>query len=151
MIQKSKEQNFCLGGLASMLTEYRPDYQKIAMGLLSYIPDLKKTDRLQEELDRYEQEEERKLYLWKSEETEDMAGVVGMEEEEELVLLRHISINPSYREEGLAYRMLDALEEIVQPKKISGTIETGPLITKWQKYHVQEKKKEQTDQTTEEE
>lgn len=127
----------------NMLVEYKSDYQKIAMGLLSYVPDLKDMSRLQEELDWYKQEEGRKLYLWRSEETGDMAGVLGVEEEEELVLLRHISINPSYREEGLTYRILDALTESVSPKKVTGTIETGGLITKWQKYHVQQKAEEQ--------
>lgn len=126
-----------------MLVEYKSDYQKIAMGLLSYVPDLKEMSRLQSELDWYQQDDGRKLYLWKSEETGDMAGILGVEHEEGLVLLRHISINPSYREEGMAYKMLDALAEKTTPKKISGTIETGALITKWQKLNTQRKNEEQ--------
>jgi riboflavin biosynthesis RibT protein len=133
-----------------MLVEYKSDYQKIAMGLLSYVPDLKDMSRLQSELDWYEQEEGRKLFLWKSEETGDMAGILGIEDNEELVLLRHISINPSYREEGMAYRMLDALAEKVTPKKVTGTIETGALITKWQKYNAERKVSNETSTIEEE-
>lgn len=116
-----------------MLIKYKPDYQKITMGLLSYVPDLKETSRLTNEMNWYSQEDNRQIFLWKSQETGDLAGVIGVEEEEEITLLRHIAINPSYRDEGMAYRMLDALDKISSPKKIVGTLETASLITKWQK------------------
>lgn len=116
-----------------MLIKYKLDYQKITMGLLSYIPDLKDTSRLTDEMDWYDQEENRQLFLWKSDETGDMAGVIGIEEEDEVVILRHISINPSYRDEGMSYNMIEALAEKFEPKKIVGTLETASLITKWQK------------------
>lgn len=115
-----------------MLIKYKPDYEKITMGLLSYVPDLKETSRLKSEMDWYEQEDGRQLYLWKSEETGDMSGVIGVEEED-LILLRHISINPSYRQEGMTYSMLDALAGKYDSKTIVGTLETGPIVTKWQK------------------
>jgi len=116
-----------------MLVRYKADYQKITMGLLSYVPDLKDTGRLTKEMDWYSQEENRQLFLWKSEETGDLAGVIGIEEDEEIVLLRHIAVNPSYREEGMAYRMLNALRSLYASKRIVGTLETASIITKWQK------------------
>lgn len=116
-----------------MLVRSKADYQKITMGLLSYVPDLKDTNRLTSEMEWYNQEENRQLYLWKSDETGDMAGVVGIEVDEELILLRHIAINPSYREEGMAFDILSALSEKFTPKKVVGTLETASLITKWQK------------------
>lgn len=103
------------------------------MGLLSYVPDLKDTYRLTNEMDWYNQEENRQLYLLKSDETGDMAGVVGIEVDEELILLRHIAINPSYREEGMAFDILSALSEKFSPRKVVGTLETSSLISKWQK------------------
>lgn len=114
-----------------MLVEYKADYQKITMGLLSYVPDLKETNRLMKELNWYAQEDNRQLFLWKSEETNDFVGVLGIEVEEEFILVRHISINPSFREEGLAHRLLDVLAAKYAPKQLVGTIETGPLIAKW--------------------
>ncbi|GEK90960.1 GNAT family N-acetyltransferase [Alkalibacterium kapii] len=116
-----------------MLIRYKADYQKITMGLLSYVPDLKDTARLTKEMEWYDQEENRQLFLWKSEETKDLAGVLGIEEDEEIILLRHIAINPSYREEGMAYSMLSALQKMYENKRIVGTIETAALVTKWQK------------------
>lgn len=117
-----------------MLIDYKPDYQKITMGLLSLIPDLKETKHLTAELDWYLKEDNRHLYIWKSEETGDMVGVLGVEEEQGLVLLRHIALNPSYRHEGITYKMLDALSKKAPGKKIMGTLETSAIVSKWQKY-----------------
>ncbi len=115
-----------------MLIEYSDDYKKITMGLLSYISDLKEPVRLEEELEWYNAEETRQLYLWKSDETDNLIGVVGVEVED-LVLLRHLSINPSHRNEGLSYKILDALQARYKDQNIASTLETASLLAKWQK------------------
>ena len=48
-----------------MLYKYKDSYKKIAMGLLSFIPDLKDISHLQTELDWYQKDASRFLYLWK--------------------------------------------------------------------------------------
>lgn len=122
-----------------MLVEYKSDYQKIAMGLLSFVPDLKDTKRLMAELEWYKKEDTRKLFLWRSQETNDFAAVIGIEEEDSVVLVRHIAINPSYRNEKLSFRILQAVSERFLPKKISGTLETVALVTKWQQENARAK------------
>jgi len=126
-----------------MLIAYKPDYQKITMGLLSLIPDLKETKHLTAEMDWYLNEEHRHLFIWKSEETGDMVGVLGIEEEQEgLLLLRHIALNPSYRHEGITYKMLSALSERYPGKRIMGTLETASIVSKWQQTTTKNKKDE---------
>lgn len=115
-----------------MLIAYKPDYQKITMGLLSLIPDFKETQYLTAEMDWYLKEDNRHLFIWKSEETGDMVGVLGVEEEQGLLLLRHIALNPSYRHEGITYNMLNALHELYPDNHIMGTIETASIVSKWQ-------------------
>lgn len=119
-----------------MLVACKKDYKKIAMGLLSFVPDLKDIQRLKDEMDWYDREENRKLYLWSSEETSDFIGIIGIEtsgeEEEGMVLLRHISINPSYRNEGISFEMLNALEKLYPEKKIISTLETGQIVANWE-------------------
>ena len=115
-----------------MLIQYNEDYKKIAMGLLSYVPDLKEPARFEEELEWYEADDTRQLYLWKSKETGNLIGLVGVEVEE-LVLLRHISIDPSYRNEGLSYLILDALQARFKEQTIVSTLETATVISNWQK------------------
>lgn len=125
-----------------MLLDYKNDYEKISMGLLSFVPDLKDVSRLQDEMDWYQSKEDRKLYLWKSEDTQDIIGVIGAEIGNDMILLRHISINPSFRNEGISYKMLEALERRFPQKKIMGTLETSALVAKWE----QEKSKQNQQQ-----
>lgn len=120
-----------------MFIEYDEDYKKITMGLLSYIADLKEPARLEEELEWYAAKDSRQLFLWKSEETDNLIGVVGVEVND-LLLLRHLSINPSYRNEGLSYKILDALQERFSEKNIASTLETASLLSKWQKRTAEE-------------
>lgn len=115
-----------------MLIQYNEDYKKIAMGLLSYVPDLKELSRIEEEIEWYEAEDFRQLYLWKSSETGNLIGIVGVEVED-LVLLRHISIDPSYRNEGLSYKILDAVKDRYSEKTIVSTLGTASIISAWQK------------------
>ncbi|MER2173465.1 MAG: GNAT family N-acetyltransferase [Carnobacterium sp.] len=126
-----------------MLLDYKNDYEKISMGLLSFVPDLKDVSRLQDEMDWYQSKEDRKLYLWKSEDTQDIIGVIGVEIGNDMILLRHISINPSFRNEGVSYKMLEALEHRFLQKKIMGTLETSALVAKWE----QEKGKQNQQQS----
>ena len=115
-----------------MLVVYKKSYEKITMGLLSFVPDLKDIQRLNDEMEWYEREENRHLYLWTSEETNDFIGVIGVEVGGEMVFLRHIAINPSYRNEGISFDILNALEETYPDKKIISTLETGQIVSKWE-------------------
>lgn len=122
-----------------MLIPYNKDYEKITMGLFSYIPHLKEPERLAEELSLYEADDDRSIYLWQNEETKNLIAVVGIEEEEELILLRHIAIDPSFRNEGLTYVILDHLKEKVDEKSIVGTLETASVVSNWQKQKTEDK------------
>lgn len=116
-----------------MLISYNEDYEKITMGLLSYINDLKDPERLSEELNLYEDDPNRHIYLWQSEETRNLIAIIGIEEEEDLILLRHIAVDPSFRNEGLTYVLLDHLSKEVDNKRIVGTLETASVISNWQR------------------
>lgn len=115
-----------------MLVSYKPMYKKITMGLLSLSPDLKEMAYLRTEMDRYLTQENRHLFIWKSEETEDFVGVLGVEEAQGVLLLRHIALNPSYRHEGITYKMLNAVSDAFPETKLMGTIETASIVSKWQ-------------------
>lgn len=121
-----------------MLVSYNGDYEKITMGFLSYISDLKEPSRIEEELNWYNSQENRRIYLWQSEETGNLIGFIGVEEDEDLILVRHIAIDPSFRNEGLTYKILDELEKKYDTKKIIATLETATIISKWQKRQSEE-------------
>lgn len=115
-----------------MLYKYKNDYAKIAMGLLSFIPDLKTLSNLQNELDWYEAQTNRTLFLWKNQ-YGDFSGIVGIEELDDFVLLRHIAVTPTLRDGTLVYTILDALAQRYPKAKIMGNLDTATLLAKWEK------------------
>ncbi len=91
-----------------MLIPYQRDYEKIAMGLLSYMPNEKKVKKLQHTIAQYASDSNWQLYLWKE---DAFIGVIGIEEAEDTTYLQHLCVNPSYRDEGVAKRMVQAVEK----------------------------------------
>ncbi|WP_462411655.1 GNAT family N-acetyltransferase [Neobacillus sp. Marseille-QA0830] len=93
-----------------MLTRYKKTFKKIAMGLLSFMPNEKELPRLQKTIKLYETEQNRQLFLWKSE--EGIIGLIGLLFVDENVRqILHISVNPSHRGEGIGKQMIENLRE----------------------------------------
>lgn len=92
-----------------MLVKYKSAYKKIAMGLISYMPNEKDIKTLQETIERYETDDAWQLFLWKE---EDIVGVAGIHLlDEEHAELCHLSVNPSFRDEGIGKTILAAIRE----------------------------------------
>jgi riboflavin biosynthesis RibT protein len=79
-----------------MLIRYKKTFKKIAMGLLSLMPNEKNLQRLQMTMKLYETERDRQLFLWREDE-----GIIGLIcvlfVDKHLIQIRHISVNPSHR------------------------------------------------------
>lgn len=91
-----------------MLIKYKQSYKKIAMGLLSYMPEEKDVKKLQETVQQYEETDDWQLFMWK--EDDDIVGVVGLRYTENgEAELRHVCVNPSYRDEGIGKKMVQAV------------------------------------------
>lgn len=104
-----------------MLMRYKKAYKKLAMGLLSFMPNERDLRHLQETIGLYETDPSRKLFLWK--EDERIIGVIGVLIVDEYVLeLQHISILPSYRQQGIAKAMIKELLDLY-PNKLLTTNE----------------------------
>ncbi|MER1293296.1 GNAT family N-acetyltransferase, partial [Bacillus sp. C1(2022)] len=95
---------------------YKKSFEKIAMGLLSFMPNEKDVKQLQQTIKDYETDTERQLFLWK--EGEDIVGCVGVEKREEEVEIKHISVNPSHRHQGIGKKMVSAISPIFAPKPL---------------------------------
>jgi riboflavin biosynthesis RibT protein len=96
-----------------MLFRYKKTYEKIAMGLLSFVPSEKDLKKLQQTIKHYEDDDDWQLFLWKE---EDIIGIVGIHTEGDVAELSHISVNPSYRNQGVGRRMVQALREMLGEK-----------------------------------
>lgn len=94
-----------------MLIKFKKQYEKIAMGLLSFMPDEKDIKVLQDTVKSYEANEHWHLYLWKQE--DEVVGVIGFKIENDLnVVIQHISVNPSYRSMGIGRTMIEEIKNI---------------------------------------
>lgn len=113
-----------------MLVKYSKDYKKIAMGFMSYIPELKDIDHLEMEIALYDSDEHHQLLLYKNQNA-DFAGIVALELQELIVMVRYISLSPAYRSHKNMFSILDELQQFYPNCKIMGTIELTPLIEMW--------------------
>ncbi|MGX4644988.1 MULTISPECIES: reductase [Holzapfeliella] len=110
-----------------MLIKYKNDYEKIAMGFLSYLDDLKSVENLKEEMKLYQSKSEFVLYLYK-EKTNDFIGVLGVQEGAGFVMVRYVSLSPNYRYTPYINDMLSELQYTYPKDLIIGTPENAKLI-----------------------
>jgi riboflavin biosynthesis RibT protein len=91
-----------------MLIRYKKSFEKIAMGLLSFMPDEKDIRKLTHTIKEYETNPDWHLFLWKE---EDLLGAIGirLEEDNRKVVIQHISVNPSFRSQGIGRKMIQAI------------------------------------------
>lgn len=112
-----------------MLIRYKKTFEKIAMGLLSFMPSEKDLKRLQLTMKEYETEENWHLFLWKE---EDIIGLLGVfyRDDTNTLEIRHISVNPSHRFQGIGKKMVKALKEMYSDKEITSNENTAAFIEK---------------------
>ncbi|MGN1401239.1 MAG: GNAT family N-acetyltransferase [Bacillus sp. (in: firmicutes)] len=114
-----------------MLIRYKKSMEKIAMGLLSFMPNEKDVKKLQATIKQYETMETWHLYLWKEE--EDMLGLIGLAEEEgDKMLVQHLTVNPSFRSQGIGKKMVCQIEQRYQDKTVVPNEETAGFLEKCQ-------------------
>ena len=98
-----------------MLIRYKKNHEKIAMGLLSFMPVEKDVKQLQQTMREYDNNPDWHLYLWR--EDEDVVGAIGLKIKDDLnVVIQHISVNPSYRNIGIGRRMVDEIQTLYGEK-----------------------------------
>ena len=102
-----------------MLVRYKKALEKIAMGLISLMPQEKDIKRLMDTIHQYEQNENWTLFLWKK--GDEYVGSVGIAVENDIAIIQHITVIPSYRGEGVALEMLQHLQDMgyenIQPNE----------------------------------
>ncbi|GAE25644.1 RibT protein [Halalkalibacter wakoensis JCM 9140] len=107
-----------------MLVPYKSLNQKIAMGLLSFMPKEKEIKQLTKTMERYENDPDWKLYLWKE---DDFVGVLGIVITDGEAKLQHICVNPSYRKEGIGKKMVQELKRVL-PCDLKPTTDTESFL-----------------------
>ncbi|MGB7365933.1 GNAT family N-acetyltransferase [Carnobacterium jeotgali] len=109
-----------------MLVKYRNAYNKVALGLVSYMPKEHDLKQLQRTMQRYEQNPNWEMYLWK--EAEKYIGVIGIKVQENEFLIQHLAVLPSYRGEGVGKAMINEIQKIYGGYKMSAVEEIETFI-----------------------
>lgn len=110
-----------------MLIRYKKAFEKIAMGLLSFMPNEKDLKKLQNTMKQYESSDEWQLFLWKK---EDIIGLIGVTVLDDKIEIQHISVSPSHRHQGIGKNMVKSLKELFPEKSIKANVETSEFIDK---------------------
>ncbi|SDJ66488.1 GNAT family N-acetyltransferase [Sediminibacillus albus] len=93
-----------------MLIRYKKSFEKIAMGLLSFMPEEKEVKKLLNTVREYEENPKWQLFLWKE---EDILGAIGVRIENDInVVIQHITVNPSHRNSGIGQKMVHGIKEL---------------------------------------
>lgn len=111
-----------------MLIRYKKAFEKIAMGLLSFMPNEKDIKKLTETIQSYETDENWILYLWKK--NDEYIGIVGIVLDNDTATIQHVSVVPSYRGEGVATEMVKQVVELGRYDNVLATNETREFVQK---------------------
>ena len=114
-----------------MLVRSKSSYQKIIMGLLSYSNELNATTEILEEMEWYRKEDNRRIYLYREDDSDDFIGLIGIEIDDDIVIVRRLTLTPSYHNEGHGGQMLKEIEEMFEDKKVTHTFSVSELVSSW--------------------
>lgn len=112
-----------------MLIRYKKTFEKIAMGLLSFMPSEKDIKKLQQTIKYYDADDHWQLFLWKVE--EDIIGLLGgIWVDDQTLEIHHLSVNPSHRGQGIGRSMVKAVKELYPDKNVIASEITEAFINK---------------------
>ncbi|KAB2338377.1 GNAT family N-acetyltransferase [Cytobacillus depressus] len=111
-----------------MLIRYKKAFEKIAMGLLSFMPNEKDLKILQQTMKQYENDGNKQLFLWKV--GDDIIGLIGVSFQDDAAMIEHISVNPSHRHQGIGKTMVKALKDMYPDKELKSNDVTDSFLNK---------------------
>ncbi|WP_268913119.1 reductase [Lentilactobacillus sp. SPB1-3] len=114
-----------------MLYQYRKDYEKITMGLLSLITEFSNMDLVTQEMEWYDQSDQRQILLWQND-AHNWAGLLGVEEHDDQVVIHQFILTPQNQTQSSCNQMLDELAAYYNEKQIVGSLSTHNILKSWE-------------------
>lgn len=110
-----------------MLIQYKKDFEKTAMGLLSYLPDFKNLANLKDEMKLNEDDNDFQLYLYRNHDG-NIIGVIGTQNTKDFVIIRYLSLAPGFRDKQNQSQIIKELKESNSNKKVTALPEYTYLL-----------------------
>ncbi|WP_297817382.1 reductase [uncultured Lactobacillus sp.] len=101
-----------------MLSKYKKNYEKQVMGFLSYLPEFKNLENLREEMQLYKDEDQYQVLIFKGEDG-DCRGIIGIQESDDFIVIRYLSLDPSFRNSAVEKEVIKQLQNTYPDKMIS--------------------------------
>ncbi|MGF2383805.1 reductase [Lentilactobacillus otakiensis] len=114
-----------------MLYQYRKDYEKITMGLFSLVSELQNMDLVAQEMNWYAAKDNRLIYLWRDP-SNNWSGLVGIELQNEQLLVHQLVLTPQSVSQGNYNRIFDDLQDLYPKYKIVVGFENRAVWEKWE-------------------
>ena len=102
-----------------MLSKYKKNFEKQVMGYLSYLPDFKNIQNLTDEMKLYNDENNQFEVLTYTNQDKNCIGIVGVQVTEHFVIIRYLSLAPSYRSTNVTKSIIKELLGMYPDKKLS--------------------------------
>lgn len=128
-----------------MLVRSKNRNEKIVMGLLSYTFENASPEDTRSLLEEYRNDPDKDIFLYKDQTSDNYLGIVTIERHHlvnsndsdiESILVPRIAVIPSYRSEGIGFKIYDNLRNLYPNATLIGSIRTSDLLAKWSKqYH----------------
>ncbi|AQU80792.1 MULTISPECIES: GNAT family N-acetyltransferase [Planococcus] len=112
-----------------MIHRYRKSHEKIAMGLLAYMPQERNVKQLKKTMALYNERPNWQLFFWKADNY--YVGIIGIHvEDDEFFTVQHISVLPSFRGEGIGHEMIVSVGRVMGNRQAKPSKETKNFMTK---------------------
>lgn len=102
-----------------MLSKYKKNFEKQVMGYLSYLPDFKNLQNLTDEMKLYNEDNDQFDVLTYTNQAGNCVGIVGVQLTEHFVIVRYMSLDPSYRSEKVSKEIIKELLGTYSNKRLS--------------------------------
>ncbi|GBG05034.1 reductase [Lactobacillus rodentium] len=113
-----------------MLSKYKKNFEKQVMGYLSYLPDFKNFQNLADEMKLYNTENNQFDVLTYTNKNGNCLGIVGIQLTSHFVIIRYLSLAPSYRTEEVIQEIMTELNNLYPNQKIS-TLPNWTMLLKY--------------------
>ncbi|MCY9806807.1 reductase [Lentilactobacillus senioris] len=115
-----------------MLYQYRKDYEKVTMGLLSLIDNLDNMDLVEQQLNWYVENDNHRLWLYRDA-NNNWTGLVGTEERQGQLIVHQIVCTPGEHKQNTYNQMLNELNEAYPKLKIVASLANRQICLDWEK------------------
>ncbi|GHP12746.1 reductase [Lentilactobacillus fungorum] len=114
-----------------MLYQYRKDYEKIAMGLFSLVSELQNMDLVTQEMNWYDDQDNRMIYLWRDQ-NDNWSGLVGIELRGRQLLIHQLVLTPQSVDQRNYNQLLNELQALYPKYTIIGGFDNKTICAKWE-------------------